>query len=227
VDPSSYLRPKAPRRDYYSQERASTGPPSAVPPRPGAVPTVEEAIHGLLQAHATDCSSTTLRNARHYLLLNRFPAYCAEKRIVTIDQLTTGHIEEFLAGLSRILKAETLVKYRTYLRALARFCAETPGYPSPGLADVERLPVPRIARRKLPIALTKEQEATVLEAAAPGRDQLIVETLLACGVRVSELCALLVSDLVLDHRPPYIHVRGTVSDRDLTKSGALSPEVVR
>jgi hypothetical protein len=35
--------------------------------------------------------------------------------------------------------------------------------------------LPRIARRKLPIAFAKEQEVTVLEAAAPGRDQLIVE----------------------------------------------------
>jgi integrase len=73
------------------------------------------------------------------------------------------------------------------------------------------------------VALTREEEARVVEAISKRpfsvRDRLLVELLLACGLRVSELCALLVDDLHLTNRPPYLHVRGSVHDRDRTKNG--------
>lgn len=213
-----HLRPKAARRDYYSPVAAGESQRASMIPRPGSAPTIQEAAGALIHHHATDWAPTTRRNARLYLQLNRFPAFCEDRGLSTIDQLTTAHVHDFLVDISGLLKPETVAKYRIYLRALARFCAATPGY-GDGLRDVDRIPPPRLARTKLPVALTKEQEQAVVAAAAAGRDRLIVQTLLACGLRVSELCALLVSDLSLTHRPPFVRVRGTAHDRDITKSG--------
>ncbi|MGO8687026.1 MAG: tyrosine-type recombinase/integrase [Candidatus Dormibacteria bacterium] len=217
-DGPRHLRPKAPRRDYYSPVVVSEPQAASAFPRPGSTPTIQDAAAALIRYHATDWATTTRRNARLYLQLNRFPAFCEDRGLSTIDQLTTARIHDFLADISGVLKPETVAKYRIYLRALARFCTATPGY-GDGLADVDRIPPPRLARNKLPVALTKEQEQAVVAAAAQGRDRLIVQTLLACGLRVSELCALLVPDLNLAHRPPFVRVRGTAHDRDITKSG--------
>jgi integrase len=120
--------------------------------------------------------------------------------------------------MDAILKKGTVTKYRTYLRALARFQAAVPGYGS-ALQDIDRIPAPKQPGIKLPVALTVEEERVVLEACSTTRDRLLVETMLACGVRVSELCALLVDDLHITARPPFVHVRGSVHDRDRTKSG--------
>jgi integrase len=217
TDATGYRRPRAGQRDRYSQTPTpDLAELSTAMRQPGAVPTVEEAIHALLRHHATDWAITTRRNARHYLLLGRWPEFCRVRGIDTIHLLRTQDVEDFLVDVSTVLKAETVVKYRTYLRALARFCAATPGFGGV-LADIDRIPVPRTARRKMPVALTRDQEAAIVAAAKPGRDRLIVEVLLACGLRVGELSALLVSDLNLTNRPAFVRVRGNYHNRDITK----------
>jgi integrase len=93
-----------------------------------------------------------------------------------------------------------------------------PGYGSE-LQDIDRIPAPKQAGLKLPVALTVEEERAELEACSTTRDRLLVETMLACGLRLSELCALLVDDVPITARPPFVNVRGSVHDRDRTKGG--------
>jgi integrase len=211
----SYRRPPRPRRDYYSQEPVGAVRRVPVVGRPA---TVAEACEALIDHHQLDWQAPTLRNCRGYLLGGRFPEFCAHEGIGAIDELTTDHVERFLRDMDAILKKGTVTKYRTYLRALARFQAAVPGYGS-GLQDIDRIPAPKQPGIKLPVALTVEEERAVLEACSTTRDRLLVETMLACGLRVSELCALLVDDLHITARPPFVHVRGSVHDRDRTKSG--------
>jgi site-specific recombinase XerD len=200
------------RRDPYAAPVVAQRRPL----RAGTTATVREACEALVQHHL-DWKKPTLRDARHYLLGGRLLAYCDHEGIQTIDQLTTERVEQFLGLQASLLKPDTVRKYRTYLRALARFQKKVAGY-GDGLADIGRISHPKVPRSKQPKAVSKEEERKVIEACTTKRGRLIVETLFATGVRVSELCALLVDDLYME-RQPYLHVRGSIHDRDRTKNG--------
>jgi integrase len=127
-------------------------------------------------------------------------------------------IEEYMSVHAEVLSPATLVKFRGYARALAKFCQERPGFEAPLLSDGRDLPKPRVPKRKLPVALSRDEEARVVAAARPGRDRLIAQTLLATGLRISELCALTVDHVEeLKARPPRLVVVGSVHNLALTK----------
>jgi integrase len=131
-------------------------------------------------------------------------------------------VADFLAavgdrGHGAGLKPATVAKYRIHLRALARFQARTPGY-GDGLTDIHRIPAPRMPTERLVLALSRQEEEQVLAACTTTRDRLIIELLLATGVRVSELAALTLTNMLLTARPPRVLVVGSVDDPDCTKS---------
>ncbi|MHB8532874.1 MAG: tyrosine-type recombinase/integrase [Solirubrobacteraceae bacterium] len=175
----------------------------------------------MLRRHALDWSPTTVRNCRHYLTgpSCRFTLWLGEVGISDLGDLTVAGLEGFLADIASVLSGASVAKYRTYLRALARFCAETPGYDAPGLTGIERIPRPRQAKYKRPEALSPTEVRRVLDACESNRDRLLVETLLATGVRVSELVALRVDDLHIRDRPAFVVVQRTAHSPDLTKNG--------
>lgn len=75
---------------------------------------------------------------------------------------------------------------------------------------IERIESPRIGR-KLPTVLSQEEARRLLEALEPissldHRNQAILETLYGCGLRVSELTGLRLSDLFFEEE--YIRVLG-------------------
>lgn len=199
--------------------------PSTVPPpvrvTVGRMPTIEQTVIAMLHHHALDWRKTHQRNVRHYLLSGRFPEWCQSERIETIDTLTTHKVADFLALQKGLLKPGTVAKYRQHLRNLADFCNSTPGY-GEALRDINRIPpVKQPKRRRLTEgrAWTKEEEDRVLAACHSERDRLMVELMLATGIRVSELCALRMEDLLLDARPPRVLVVRSVHDEDMTKNG--------
>jgi site-specific recombinase XerD len=59
---------------------------------------------------------------------------------------------------------------------------------------VEHLPFGK-RPKKLPVVLSPEEVARLLEAATPGRDRVLFQTAYACGLRVGELIRLQVSDI--------------------------------
>ncbi len=215
----TYLAPKRPRRSFAERR------PSALSAAALSTPaSLRQAIEAMLSAHALDWASTQLRNCRGYLLspTGRFQQWCAAQGISSIDQLTTEQVAAFLAAISDRrgpdLKAATVEKFRVNLRALARFQAETPGY-GDSLADIGRIPRPRMPRETVGRALSVAEEERVLAACEHTRDRLILELFLATGVRVSEMAALVLPNVLLEARPPRIVVRGSVHDPDCTKNG--------
>ena len=213
-------RPKPQRREYYDTSPGRELAADRAPSRgvAGRRPTVEDAVHAMLASHRVDWSGTTQRNAEHYLLKGRWPEYLVHRGIVHIDQLTGDSLADFMSAHAGVLSPATLVKFRSYFRALAKFCADRSGYGASELGDATALPKPIVPKRKLPMSLSRAEEGRVVAAARPGRDRLIVQTLLATGLRVSELCA-----LTLDHlddvrgRPPRLRIVGTVHNPVLTK----------
>ncbi len=213
-------KPKPQRRDYYdtSQRGLRDGDRGPGQARPGQRLTVADAARAMINHHRLDWSVTTLRNADDYLLRGRFPEFLAHEGIAYVDQLSTHALEEYMNVHADVLRPSTLVKFRTYARALAKFCKEQPGFEAPLLTDGSELPRPTVPKRKLPMALSLSDEARVVAAAKPGRDRLIAVTLLATGLRVGELCALTLDHLEnLKARPPRLIIVGNVHNRVLTK----------
>jgi integrase len=194
-------------------------------PAPGASVSVNHAIQAMLNIHALDWSRTQLGNCRVYLMspTGRFQRWCRAEGVTDVDELTTTGVAGFLAAIADRghgpgLKATTVAKYRTHLRSLAHFQAETPGY-GVGLGDIDRIRQPRMPKERIALALTRDEEQRVLEACSSLRDRLILELFLATGVRVSEMAGLILPNLQLTARPPRIAVTGSVHDPDCTKSG--------
>jgi integrase len=223
-DVPSHLAPKRSRRPYGDQSLPSAT--SLIPEHVHDKPvTVNEAIEAMLAAHALDWAATQRRNCRTYLLspTGRFQLWCAASGISTMDDLTTGAVASFLTAMldgasGPGLRASTVAKFRGHLRAVARFQAATAGYGS-GLRDIDRIPAPRMPRDTFAVALSSDQEDRILAACASTRDRLILELFLATGVRVSEMAALTLPNLLLDARPPRVMVRGSVHDPNCTKNG--------
>jgi hypothetical protein len=191
--PLSYLAPKRQRRAYG--DKASTTAVRSSPPEPEAPAAVNALISAMLRSHALDWASTQKDNCRTYLLspTGRFQKWCATTGVITVDGLTTAAVANFLAAVGDRrhgagLKPATVAKYRIHLRALTRFQAQTPGY-GDGLADIHRIPAPRMPKERLVLALSRPEEEQVLAACTTTRDRLIIELLLATGVRVSEAAA--------------------------------------
>jgi integrase len=186
---------------------------------------VHQAIEAMLGAHALDWASTQRRNCRTYLLspTGRFQLWCVARNIRSIDELTTEAVAGFLMAMLDAtsgpgLHASTVAKFRGHFRSLARFQAATPGFGS-GLRDIDRIPAPRMPRDAIAAAMTPAQEERILAACRSTRDRLILELFLATGVRVSEMAALTLPNVMLDARPPRVVVRGSVHDPNCTKNG--------
>lgn len=180
--------------------------------------SVNHTIEAMINLRTTSWSPSQTRDIRIYLLspTGRFQLRLRAEGITTMDELTTGRVATFLNRVREAgLKATSVEKYRVHMRTLATFQAETTGYGS-GLHDIDRIRQPRMPKRRLAPALTEPEEGRILAACTLKRDRLVLELLLATGIRRSELCALSVHDM-LAARPPYIHVGGNVYDPDCTK----------
>ena len=165
-------------------------------------------------------AETTRANARDYLAGGRFLAFCRARGIDTVDRLSNEAVLEFMADMrDRVgVSRNTLRRYRQYLRRLADFCATTPGFENPQFTMAAVPSAPKAPRGRRPDALSRDEERALVEAVAGNRrDSLIVRVSLACGLRVSEVCALCVDDVKLAARPPRILV--TKGNADITKSG--------
>jgi len=216
----AYLRKAKPRLGYGQPLTEAERTPQ-MRAEAGRLPTVEQTVLAMLHQHTLDWSSTHRRNVRHYLLSGRFPAWCQDVDINTIDQLTTDQVTNFLAIQRELLSPATVTKYRQHLRTLAHFCKATAGY-GDSLADIDRIPIVKMPKRRkytVGFAWTKVEEERIVAACETERDRLMVEVMLATGVRVSEVAGLYVQDLLLDARPPRIHVQRSVHDSDMTKNG--------
>ncbi len=181
----------------------------------------------------------------------------AQGREAVLEELTRPAIREWLAELNETREPSTV---KTRYRGLFRFCGwlvdegELTEHPMAKLSP----PQPK----SNPVPVLSDEELTALLKACGGkdfrdrRDEAMIRLLLDCGLRISELCALTVEGVDLDHgmalvvgkgskvRPVYFgarttraidrYVRARATQRwahldalFLTQRGALTPDGAR
>ena len=158
----------------------------------------------------------SLQAYQHDLSLLR--DWALSERIVGPERIRDADLRRFLLAMSQNLAARSRARLVSTLRNFFRFLAAE--------AKIDRDPTvtivaPKIGR-KLPIVLSLSQTERLIQA--PGgetplaqRDRCILELLYGCGLRVSELCVLNVSDL--DRKEAYVRVRGKGSKQRLVPVG--------
>ncbi|MCL5991670.1 MAG: site-specific tyrosine recombinase XerD [Bacteroidetes bacterium] len=132
--------------------------------------------------------------------LRQFAEFLNSKKIDSFSKAETKNITVFINVLDELgLSVPSRSRYISSIRSLYKFLFSS-GIADKNITDVIDLPK---ASRKLPDTLTIEDINNILEkpdVSKPAgiRDRAILETMYACGLRVSELCNLKQRDLILD-----------------------------
>ncbi|MEO8897478.1 MAG: tyrosine-type recombinase/integrase [Candidatus Dormibacter sp.] len=139
------------------------------------------------------------------LLGPRTQEYRRDQQVEKVSDLTADRLRQFEVELQEAeLAPSTVHQYHRVLKTFLGFCARE------GMGVDERVrdvAAPRLAERE-PGAYTPQEETRLLAAARDPRDRMIVELLLTTGLRLSELIALDVEDIVdLGRQGAYLRVR--------------------
>jgi integrase/recombinase XerD len=136
--------------------------------------------------------------------------WAAREKIVSPRQLRDADLRRFLIDSAGHLAARSRARLVSTLRGFCRFLV------TEGLATADpsqTLVTPRVGR-KLPSYLSVAQVERLLDAPPLGepagaRDRAILEVLYGCGLRVSELCALDVTDCEPGNRTLRVRGKGS------------------
>ncbi|MEM7495626.1 MAG: tyrosine recombinase XerC [Myxococcota bacterium] len=134
--------------------------------------------------------------------LHRLASWLRQEGLSHWSQLRAGHVGRFLAGRCARQAPATRARFVSSLRAFLRWCARQK---LASLAVASQLRAPRIPRT-VPRGVGVDEAFAVCGEVPEGRDPIAlrdsaaVELLYACGVRVSELCGLDVTDVDLTSR---------------------------
>lgn len=129
--------------------------------------------------------------------LDHFSRFCQlHEKAITLNNIETDDIEEFLAHLCDLnIKSTSQARYLSSLKAFFKYAVlEKISTTDP----VEILQGPKLDR-KLPIVLSVEEVDQLMNSIDLSlrfglRNRAMLETLYACGLRVSELCGLQLSN---------------------------------
>lgn len=141
--------------------------------------------------------------------LEFFAEFCTEREpALRLRDVETMHIEEFLAHLyDRKLKASSQARHLSSLKAFFRYAMleEIINHD-----PVDKIQGPKL-ERKLPEVLSVDEVNQLMDSidlSLPNgtRNRALLETMYSCGLRVSELCDLQISNLHLEIE--LIKVRG-------------------
>ena len=155
-------------------------------------------------------------------LLNYYSDEGIDFRIVTLEQL-----DQFAGSLrDQGITARSVARILSGVRSFYRFLVTEGELKSD---PTELLESPKIGKH-LPQVLTLAEIDAIIAAidltATEGiRDRAIIEVLYGCGLRVSELCQLKMSDLYLEEG--YIRVKGKGSKERLVPIGGQATERLR
>ncbi len=132
--------------------------------------------------------------------LNQYLAFIVEKGVDTLGQISHMHIREYIRTLNdRDLASSSIARIFSSIRSYHKFLsAEGIIKKNPTLVITS----PK-APKKLPDVLSEIEIAAITKAVDESsqfakRDKAIIEMLYSCGLRVSELCGLKISNLFLD-----------------------------
>lgn len=143
-------------------------------------------------------SENTKQSYKHDI--SSFIKYLIENNILNIKEANQDHISNFLILLAKLeIGPSSRSRYLSSIRAYYKFLQATEVLDK----DItEKIDVPKL-KRELPDTLNYEQVQKIIEQAdvstlAGIRDRAILETLYACGLRVSELVNLKQRDILFD-----------------------------
>ena len=132
--------------------------------------------------------------------LNQYLAFIVKKGVKTLDEISQMHIREYIRALNhRGLASSSIARIFSSIRSYHKFLsAEGIIKENPTLV----LTSPK-APKKLPEVLSETEIDAITKAVDESsqfakRDKAIIEMLYSCGLRVSELCDLKISNLFLD-----------------------------
>ena len=132
--------------------------------------------------------------------LNQYLAFLVKKGVKTLDEISQMHIREYIRALNhRGLASSSIARIFSSIRSYHKFLsAEGIIKENPTLV----LTSPK-APKKLPEVLSETEIDAITKAVDESsqfakRDKAIIEMLYSCGLRVSELCDLKISNLFLD-----------------------------
>lgn len=134
----------------------------------------------------------------------------AQGRPPVVDELNRAAIREWLAGLAETREPGTV---RTRYRGMFRFCGWCVDEGELAENPMRTLKQPEASLKPVPVL--RDEELTALlrtcgsRSFADRRDEAMIRLLLDCGVRVSELCGLRVTDVDLDGGSAIVRGKGS------------------
>ena len=154
--------------------------------------------------------------------LNQYLAFIVEKGVDALGEISQMHIREYIRTLNdRGLATSSIARIFSSIRSYHKFLsAEGIIKENPTLV----LTSPK-APKKLPEVLSETEIAAITKAVDESsqfakRDKAIIEMLYSCGLRVSELCDLKISNLFLDD--DMIRIMGKGSKERLLPIGGTA-----
>ncbi|MBI5324645.1 MAG: site-specific tyrosine recombinase XerD [Ignavibacteriae bacterium] len=132
--------------------------------------------------------------------LKQFAEFLISKKVIKFSNAQSQNVTDFLQVLDDLgLSVKSRSRYLSSIRSLYKFLFSS-GITEKNITDVIDLPK---TSRKLPDTLSVDDINRILEQPdtnkpAGIRDRAILETMYACGLRVSELCFLKQRDIIYD-----------------------------
>jgi integrase/recombinase XerD len=195
--PQAPMRPHRRRGDYVEVDPAR--PPET------ASPTWSHAAEAFLRdARSRNRSPATIDNYRTYLLGARAEQFLRDYKIGSVADITSDKLRDFQGELLEAgLSAGTAATFHRIIRNFLGFCrregwrvgAETLDVTPPPQASVE------------PETYSEAEERRILDAARNGRDRFLVEFMLRTGLRLSEVAAVTLDDVITGSEGSYLKVR--------------------
>ncbi len=143
--------------------------------------------------------------------LNQFFIFLIEKKVTDLNEITGKEIVLFFSLLNRLGLSDTsTARYFSSLKGFFKFLILS-GYIVEN--PIDKLKSPRIAK-KLPEVLNINEIDKILNQPSINdvtgiRDRTILEVFYACGLRVSELISMKISDLYLDDEAIRVFGKGS------------------
>jgi integrase/recombinase XerD len=186
---------------------------------------VAAAAEGFLSFCRVEKGLSTHSLSAYSLDLRSLTAWCDENKIEQLP--STEELRRYLDALSgRRLSPRSVARHLTTLRNFCRYLLRE------GLIADDPTALLKSPKQwqTLPKYLTGQQVGGLLEApdtskTTGARDQAMIELLYACGLRVSELCALKLSDLNLDLG--YLQVTGKGNKQRLVPIGSKAQSALQ
>ena len=192
--PQAPMRPHRRRGDYVEVDAA--GAPAA------ASRTWRQAVDAFLRdARSRNCSPATIDNYRTYLLGRRAEQFLSDHKIRAVADVTPDKLRDFRAELLEAgLAAGTAATFHRIIRNFLGFCRREGWGVVPETLQVG----PPHQEAVEPETYSEAEEQHMLEAARTGRDRFLIDFMLRTGLRLSEVAAVTLDDIVSGTEGTYL-----------------------